>query len=317
MDMRHGILEVDYLAKVVAVCVSEKKGQRKTNVDEGTLIAGRGLESDAHAGDWHRQVSLLALESIEKMQRMGLDVGPGDFAENITTQGIDLLALPVGSRFKIGSEALLRVTQIGKECHTRCAIYHQAGDCVMPKEGIFAEVLIGGEIKVEDEITVVPGYRLGIITASDKGARGEREDKSGEVIMEKLKGLADVVDYRIVPDEKEDLEKALKEMADEIKVDLILTTGGTGFSLRDITPEVTLSLCDRAVPGIPEAMRAASYKITPMAMLSRAAAGIRKQTLIINLPGSPKAVSECLDVVLPVLGHGLEILTGKGSECAR
>ncbi len=187
----------------------------------------------------------------------------------------------------------------------------------MPKEGIFGEVLIAGEVKVEDEIVVVPGYRLGIITASDKGARGDREDKSGEVIKGRLKPLADVVDYRIVPDEKEELEIAIKEMADNEKVDLILTTGGTGLSPRDITPEVTLSLCDRLVPGIPEAMRAASYRITPKAMLSRAAAGIRKQTLIINLPGSPKAVSECLDVFLPVLGHGLEILTGKGGECAR
>ena len=304
------------MAKVIAVCISEEKGQRKANVREGTLIVGRGLKNDAHAGEWHRQVSLLALESIEKMQSMGLDVAPGDFAENITTQGIDLLTLPVGSKFKIGSEALLRVTQIGKECHTRCAIYYQAGDCVMPKEGIFAEVLVGGNIKVGNEITIVSGYKLGIITVSDKGSRGEREDKSGAVIMERLKPLADVVDYRIVPDEMEDIEKAIKEMADEMKVDLILTTGGTGFSSRDITPEVTLSLCDKAVPGIPEAMRAASYKITPKAMLSRATAGIRKQTLIINLPGSPKAVSECLDVVLPVLNHGLEILTGKGSECA-
>ena len=304
------------MAKVIAVCISEEKGQRKTNIHEGNLIVGRGLENDAHAGDWHRQVSLLALESIEKMQHLGLDVNPGDFAENITTHGIDLLTLPIGSRFKIGRETLLRVTQIGKECHTKCAIYYQAGDCVMPKEGIFAEVLVGGHIKVEDEITFASGYKLGIITVSDKGSRGEREDKSGEVIMEKLKPFADVADYRIVPDEAEDIEKAIKEMADEMKVDLILTTGGTGFSPRDITPEVTLSLCDRVVPGIPEAMRAASYKITPKAMLSRAAAGIRKQTLIINLPGSPKAVSECLDVVLPVLDHGLEILTGKGGECA-
>ncbi|KUO50010.1 MAG: molybdenum cofactor biosynthesis protein [Desulfitibacter sp. BRH_c19] len=305
------------MAKVLAVCVSKNKGERKKNVGRGNLILNRGLESDAHAGDWHRQVSLLAMESIEKMQKMGLDVGPGDFAENFTTQGIDLVNLPIGTRFKIGKEALLRVTQIGKECHTRCAIYYQAGDCVMPKEGIFGEVLRGGQVNVEDEIVVVPGYKLGIITASDKGSRGEREDISGKVIKDKLKPLADVVDYRVVPDEKEELEKSIKEMTDELKVDLIFTTGGTGFSPRDITPEVTISLCDRLVPGIPEAMRAESYKITPKAMLSRAAAGIRKQTLIINLPGSPKAVSECLDVVLPVLDHGLEILTGKGGECAR
>lgn len=305
------------MAKVVAVCISEKKGQRKKNIGSSNLIAARGLENDAHAGDWHRQVSLLALESIEKMQQMGLDVKPGDFAENITTQGIDLVSLPIGTRFTIGGSTLLKVTQIGKECHTRCAIYYQAGDCVMPKEGIFAEVLKGGMISTGDDIKLVKVYKLGIITASDKGATGEREDKSGAVIKEKLSSLMDVADYKIVPDEKRELEKAIKEMADDLKVDLILTTGGTGLGPRDITPDVTASLCERIVPGIPEAMRANSYKITPKAMLSRAAAGIRKETLIINLPGSPKAVGECLRVIIPVLEHGLETLTGRGGECAR
>jgi len=162
-----------------------------------------------------------------------------------------------------------------------------------------------------------PNYKLGIITASDKGARGEREDKSGEIIKEKLLPLADLVAYRIVPDEKEELKNALVELTDESKVDLILTTGGTGFSPRDVTPEATLEIVDRLVPGIPEAMRWRSYQITPKAMLSRGTAGIRKNTLIINLPGSPKAVEECLDVILPVLEHGLEILKGTGGECAR
>ena len=116
-----------------------------------------GLKDDAHAGKWHRQVSLLAMESIDKMVQLGLKVGPGDFAENITTQGLDLLKLPLGTRFSIGQSSLLEVTQIGKVCHTRCAIYYQAGDCVMPKEGIFAKVLAGGEIKVGDEIHVLGG----------------------------------------------------------------------------------------------------------------------------------------------------------------
>ncbi|MDK2822912.1 MAG: molybdopterin adenylyltransferase [Clostridia bacterium] len=304
------------MGKVVAVCTSPKKGMRKKNVGQGMLLVDLGLKGDAHAGFAHRQVSLLALESIEKMKKMGLDVGPGDFAENLTTQGIDLVNLPIGTRFKIG-EAVLRVTQIGKECHTRCAIYYQAGDCVMPKEGIFAEVLKGGEVKVDNEIKFLPSYKLGIVTASDKGARGEREDESGRVIKDKLRFLADVADYRIVPDEKEELKKAFIELADEKKVDLILTTGGTGFSPRDVTPEATIEVIDRHVPGIPEAIRWQSYQITPKAMLSRGTAGIRGKTLIINLPGSPKAVSECLDVVLPVLDHGLEILTGQGGECAR
>jgi MOSC domain-containing protein YiiM len=143
--------------KVVSVNISRKKGVRKGNVVQSCLLPEFGLKDDAHAGKWHRQVSLLAMESIGKMVRLGLKVGPGDFAENITTQGLDLLKLPVGTRFRIGENSLLEVTQIGKVCHTRCAIYYQAGDCVMPKEGIFARVLEGGEIKVGDEIRVLGG----------------------------------------------------------------------------------------------------------------------------------------------------------------
>ena len=138
-------------AKVIAVCISEKKGERKTPVASVELRENHGIVGDAHAGEWHRQVSLLAKESIEKMRAMGLDVDSGDFAENITTEGIELPALPVGTRLTVG-ETLLEVTQIGKECHTRCAIYHQAGDCVMPKEGIFAKVLTGGTVRPGDVI---------------------------------------------------------------------------------------------------------------------------------------------------------------------
>jgi MOSC domain-containing protein YiiM len=140
--------------KVLAVNVSLNKGERKTAVPEATLRVEHGIEGDAHAGDWHRQVSLLAMESIAKMQVLGLDVGEGDFAENITTEGMDLVSLPIGSRLTLG-ETLLEVTQIGKECHTRCAIFYQAGDCVMPKEGIFARVITGGVIRPGDGIELV------------------------------------------------------------------------------------------------------------------------------------------------------------------
>ncbi|MHB8916566.1 MAG: MOSC domain-containing protein [Desulfocucumaceae bacterium] len=143
------------MGRIVAVCTSPKKGMRKKNVGEGLLVAEHGLEGDAHTGAWHRQVSLLAMESIQKMIEMGLKVGPGDFAENLTTEGIDLVSLPVGTRLKIGPECLAEVTQIGKECHTRCAIYHQAGDCVMPKEGIFVRVIGGGRVAVGQEIKVL------------------------------------------------------------------------------------------------------------------------------------------------------------------
>ena len=140
--------------KVLAVSISEDKGTKKTNVHSCALLRDFGLKGDAHAGPWHRQVSLLANESIEKMREKGLKVGYGDFAENITTQGIDLVHLPVGTEIRIGDAVVLRVTQIGKECHTRCAIYYQAGDCVMPKEGIFAEVVSEGAVKVGDEIVI-------------------------------------------------------------------------------------------------------------------------------------------------------------------
>src|SRR5512135_2393870 len=142
-------------ARVVSVNISDKKGMRKKPVEEVVLKAEYGIEGDAHASsEWHRQVSLLALESINKMKEMGLNVSPGDFAENITTEGIDLVSLPVGTRIRIGAEVVGEVSQIGKECHTRCAIYYQAGDCVMPKEGIFIRVLEGGKVKRGDRISV-------------------------------------------------------------------------------------------------------------------------------------------------------------------
>ncbi len=140
--------------KVVAVCISEKKGTPKKNIGEGEVIEDFGLQGDAHADKWHRQVSLLALESIEEMRKKGLNVGPGDFAENITTKGIKLETLPIGTKLQIGN-VLLEVTQIGKVCPRPCAVFYRVGDCIMPKKGIFAKVIKGGRAKVGDEITVI------------------------------------------------------------------------------------------------------------------------------------------------------------------
>jgi MOSC domain-containing protein YiiM len=150
---------------IVGVCVSKSKGERKTPVGTAELRVNHGIEGDAHAGEWHRQVSLLAIESIQKMQAMGLKVASGDFAENLTTEGIELYTLPIGTRLEIG-ETLLEVTQIGKECHTRCAIFYQAGDCVMPKEGIFARVLKGGTLSAGNLITRLEPGQTGEIAAS-------------------------------------------------------------------------------------------------------------------------------------------------------
>jgi len=156
---------------------------------------------------------------------------------------------------------------------------------------------------------------IGILTISDKGSKGQRQDKSGEVIRDAaslMKGS--IIKYEIVPDDKDTIVATLREWADSGKMDVILTTGGTGLSKRDVTPEATLSIVDRVVPGITEAMRMKSLEKTPTAMLSRAAAGQRGQCLIINLPGSPKAVSECLEAIIPAIPHAVEIIKGEVTE---
>jgi molybdopterin adenylyltransferase len=173
----------------------------------------------------------------------------------------------------------------------------------------------GKIILTEENYTMI---RVGILTASDKGSQGLREDASGPLISNRVKEIPGEVVYTvIVPDDRAAISAELIKMVDELGLHLILTTGGTGMSMRDITPEATKDILDRDLPGIPEAMRAKSLQFTDRAMLSRAVAGIRKQTLIINMPGSPKAVSECLDVIIPVLEHGIQILRGETGECAR
>ncbi len=305
------------MARVIAVNISEKKSTFKLPIKQACLKINYGIVGDAHAGNWHRQVSLLAQESIDKMTALGVeDLTPGKFAENITTQGIELYTLPVGTQLKIG-DVLLEVTQIGKECHQHCQIYEQVGKCIMPSEGIFAKVIREGTINAGDEISVLPSIRAAVITISDKGYKGEREDKSGPALIKVLQGKAIISKTMIIPDEIEMIKDALIQLSDEGQTDVIFTSGGTGFSPRDVTPEATMAIIERAVPGIPEAMRQASMQKTERAMLSRAAAGIRKKTLIINLPGSPKAAVECLEVFLPVMGHAVEILRGDAHDCAR
>lgn len=159
IDTNELLLEIgakNITGKVVAISISKKKGIPKTNVLSAKLIENFGIEGDVHAGNWHRQISFLALESIDKMREKGLsNLRPGAFAENITTEFLELPQLEVGTRMKIGKEAELEVTQIGKECHSKCAIYFKVGDCVMPREGIFAKVIRGGEIFVGDEIKIL------------------------------------------------------------------------------------------------------------------------------------------------------------------
>ena len=160
-------------------------------------------------------------------------------------------------------------------------------------------------------------YRAAVLTVSDRSFRGERPDSGGPLVAELLKDAGyEIVEMALVPDEQDQIEAVLCRIADTASAELLITTGGTGFAPRDITPEATIAVCDRMTPGIAEAMRYASMQITPRAMLSRAQAGIRKGTLIINLPGSPKAIRENLEAILPSLSHGLEMLSGKPADCA-
>ena len=307
---------------VKAVCISREKGTAKRPVEAGHFIKDFGIEHDAHAGKWHRQVSLLSYDKTEEFNQKGAFVADGDFGENLLVEGIDFKSLPVGTILKAGN-VTLRMTQIGKECHSDCAIRRRVGDCIMPREGVFAEVLEGGEIRPGDEMSVeLPDperpFTAAVITLSDKGAKGERKDESGPAAAAMLEEAGyEVVETLILPDEPSLLKKELCRLADQRQVELIITSGGTGFSLRDRTPEATMDVADRNAPGIAEYIRMRSAEITDRAMLSRGVSVIRKGSLIINLPGSPKAVKESLGFILNALDHGLRILRGSVGECAR
>lgn len=311
------------IPKVVSINISEKKGEIKIPIHQGEFIKDFGLKEDSHAGKWHRQVSLLAKESIDLMKsKASTDLNFGDFAENITTQGIILHKLPVGTVLKIG-ECILKVSQIGKECHHGCNIMQKVGSCIMPTQGIFATIEQGGIIKENDEIQIIKLpqssiFTYSIIIVSDKGSQGLRQDGCKEKITQILDReiVYKMVDYTIVPDEMEDIKAAIYKNINS-NVNLILTSGGTGFAKRDITPEATKAVIERETPGISEYIRAKSLEKTNRAILSRAVSGIAQNSLIINLPGSPIAVKESLEFIIDPLKHGLEILLKRDSECAR
>lgn len=307
---------------VKAICISDKRGVEKKAIQEGHFLVDFGIEGDAHGGKWHRQVSLLSYDKVKAFNERGADVGDGAFGENLVVEGLDFRSLPVGTRLYAGTAELV-MTQIGKECHSHCAIYHRMGECIMPKEGVFAEVVREGIIRPGDEmrIELPSGDRpltAAVITLSDKGARGERKDESGPAAREILEQAGyQVVEMLLIPDEPEVLKTQLIRLADGRQVDLVLTSGGTGFSLRDQTPEATMAVADRNAPGIAEFIRYQSMRITDRAMLSRGVSVIRGRTLIVNLPGSPKAVKESLGFILGSLEHGIMILRGSAAECAR
>lgn len=252
---------------------------------------------------------------------MGSTVEDGSFGENLLISGIDFNEIEIGTRLKIG-DVILEITQLGKSCHNHCVIYHQVGKCIMPTNGLFSRVLKGGTIQLNDSAEVLKErdkrLRVAILTLSDKGSQGLREDLSGSYIQDYFKERGYyVTSYEILPDEQVLIEQALINLSDRCHNDLIITTGGTGLSMRDVTPEATLKVATRSVPGISEAIRYESMKYTNRAMLSRGVSVLRNQTLIINLPGSLKAVKESLDIIIDPLKHGLEILKGEAHNCAR
>ncbi|MDR3727525.1 MAG: molybdopterin-binding protein [Terracidiphilus sp.] len=302
--------------KLLHVCISAKKGIAKHEVPSISVLVEHGVDGDAHAGDWHRQISLLAHTDIEFMRAKGLNLKPGAFGENLVIDGLDCDELGVGSQLRIGP-VLLELTQIGKVCHTRCAIYYTTGDCIMPRAGLFARVLDGGTLHPGMPVQLVhkiarSTIQAAVVTVSDRCAAGTTRDTAGPAVAELLSEElhARIAWTRVVPDESNQIVAVLRDLSDR-RVDLVITVGGTGISPRDITPEATRTVIDRELPGLAEAMRAASSLLTPNALLSRAIAGVRRETLIVNLPGSLKAATENLRVIVPALPHAVKMLRGE------
>ena len=306
-------------ARVKAVCTSKVRGKGKTNVGQAKLIKSIGIEDDVHAGNWHRQVSLLAVEKIEEIRTNGVEINFGDFAENIVTEGIELDKLAIGTRIQIGSEVVLEVTEIGKRNPHPNEMFYRVGYYVMPKVGIFTKVITGGEIKTDDEIKIVrtpKEFSVGILVVSDSASRGERISTTEAIIEKLMNQVGGIVKEKvIVPDDRDKIAEMLVKFADEQKLECLITTGGTGLSPRDNTPEATLDAIDKEIPGFAEAMRMKTFQNTSRSILSRAVAGFRKETMIVNLPGSPKGVDECLDVVKTAIPHAIELIKGNVHNC--
>lgn len=295
--------------KVLSVNISEKKGTVKKPVDFIELYK-HGVKKDAHSGPWNRMVSLLGKESFTKFEKDAKrPVAFGEFAENITTEGYEIYKMNPLDRL-VNDHVELEVTQIGKECHgDRCAIYNEVGNCVMPKEGIFARVIKGGKMKDGDELTFQPKtYRALIITLSDRAHRGEYTDRSGPRIHAMLKdhfeanNKAYKIDTTIIPDDAKMLE-ILLQTAREDNIDIIITTGGTGIGPRDITVETVQPLLDKEIPGIMEMIRVKYGEKKPNALLSRGVSGVMANSLVYTLPGSVKAVNEYMTEILKTLDH--------------
>ncbi len=295
--------------KILSVNISEKKGTVKKPVDEITLNH-LGVMEDAHAGHWHRQVSLLGKESIDRFSaQAGRPIAFGEFAENLSTLGMELYKTSPLDRF-FGENVELEVTQIGKQCHgTSCAIFREVGNCVMPKEGIFARVVRQGSLKAGDVLTYKPRVlRFQVVTLSDRASKGHYTDRSGPRIVELLEQHFEKlpsnieIQHAVIPDDASSLS-VLIEKSTYDEVDIIITTGGTGVGPRDVTVETIKPMLDKEIPGIMEMIRVKYGCEKPNALLSRGVAGFIGDTLVYTLPGSVKAVNEYMEEILKTMEH--------------
>lgn len=302
--------------QVVSVNISKLAGTSKEPVGN-IYIDEHGLQGDAHAGDWHRQVSLLSVESINRFaEEAQRQFSWGEFAENITTRGLDLRRWQLLDEVEVGA-ARLQVTQRGKKCHgDGCAIFQQVGRCVMPREGIFCRVLRPGRVGEGDVVRHLPRqWKFLVLTASDRCTRGLAVDRSGPLAEKWLgdfctgQGLNCQVERALVPDEVEQLRGQL-ESALSGGCDAVFISGGTGIGPRDVTPEVVQQFCGKLLPGIPEAVRVRAGRGNPNAWLSRAVAGVRDTMLVFAMPGSPRAVGEYLEAIGEVLLHAVWMVHG-------
>jgi len=297
---------------VFSVNIGEKKGEIKKPVDYIELIEDFGVKGDCHAEKGtDRQVSLLSWERMNEeffCLKGKVDIKPGIFAENITTKKLDLRKLKIRDKLKING-VIIEISKIGKNCHLYCEVYKKVGKCIMPKEGVFGKVVRGGVVKKGDVIEVIPKVDVAVLTISDSCYQGERIDESGKYLKEKVVEVGwYLVKYEIVPDEKEIIKEKLIGLCEF--ADLILTTGGTGLTQRDVTPEATEEVIDKRVPGIAEVLRIKTFEESRFSVLSRGVAGIKRQTLIINLPGSFNGVSQCFEILKGIIPHSIEMIRG-------
>ena len=299
---------------VVSVNISNEKGTSKHPVDE-IVIDRDGILEDGHRGPHHRQVSFLDTGSIERFaSRVGREFTPGEFAENITTRGLDFTGISVFDRIRIG-EVEMEVTQLGKKCHGDvCDIFRLVGACVMPKEGFFCRVETGGTVRAGDALEHLPrSLALRVVTISDRVSRGEAEDRSGPKIVGMVeKFFSDKpwrvkVDTSLVSDDADRIEAELAGARDA-GVDVIVTTGGTGVGPRDVTPDVVARLADKTIPGVMEHIRLKFGADKPNALLSRSVAAVCGGTLVYALPGSARAVEEYMGEIFQTLLHTILML---------